>query len=151
MKMAGPNPPVELFTPDGIIYTYPRYLPGSRFLDVHITDSIICEGCRITKATIASSIVGIRGVVGPGATVERTVIMAADYMEEENTDSIPIGIGAGSTVVNAIVDKNARIGRNVVIRGSKKLKDSDHEGYAVRDGIIIVMKNARIPNSTRIE
>jgi len=151
MRMAGPNPPLDLFIPGSIIYTHPRYLPGARFRDARVTDSIICEGSRLMKATIESSVIGIRSVVWEGATIKRSIVMGADFLEPESAArQIPLGIGPGSIIENAIVDKNARIGKNVVIRGSAKLPDGDYNGYAVRDGIVIVLKNATIPDKTRI-
>lgn len=153
MRMAGPDPPFRLFEPGRIIYTHPRYLPGSRFQDVRIKHSIICEGSRIFKASISNSVVGIRSIIRPGVTIRRSIIMGSDFLETATNQQGPvrIGIGPGSTIVNAIVDKNARIGKNVVIRGSRKLKDRDGDDYAVRDGLVIVLKNAVIPDGTRIE
>lgn len=151
MRMAGPNPPLDLFIPGSIIYTHPRYLPGARFKDARITDSIICEGSRLMKATIENSVIGIRSVVWEGATIKRSIVMGADFLEPESaTKQMPLGIGPGSVIENAIVDKNARIGKKVVIRGSRNLPDGDYNGYAVRDGIVIVLKNATIPDKTRI-
>jgi len=152
MQMVGPKPPMDLFQPGGIIYTHPRYLPGSRFQDIRIKDSMISEGCRITKATITNSLVGIRSIIRAGVTLNRTIVMGADYLDgEASRDPVPMGIGTGSKISGAIIDKNARIGKNVVIRGSRRLKDCDREGYAVRDGIVIVLKNAVIPDGARIE
>jgi len=153
MQMAGPNPPLELFDPRDIIYTHPRYLPGSRLQDAHIKDAIICEGCRIAKSTIANSIVGIRSVVGSGSTIQRSVIMGMDFLAHEGNRQtpVPFGIGKNTTISGAIIDKNACIGDNVVIRGSRKLKDRDCDGYAIRDGIVVVFKNAVIPHGTHIE
>ena len=153
MQMASPHPPMELFDPQTLIYTHPRYLPGSRLHDVAIKDSIICEGSRIGKAEIANSIVGIRSVIRPNTKIERSVIMGADFLEESNVspETIPLGIGQGCSITNAIIDKNARIGNKVVIRGSRKMGSRDCDGYAVRDGIVVVLKNAVIPDGTRIE
>jgi glucose-1-phosphate adenylyltransferase len=153
MRMASPNPPLPVFDPRYIIYTHPRYLPGSRFEDVHIVSSIICEGCRLRKSSIKNSIVGIRSIVRAGARIEHSVIMGADTLEDERDagKAVPVGIGENSTILNAIVDKNARIGRNVLIRGSKKLRDGDGPCYAIRDGIVVVLKNGVIPDGTRIE
>ena len=75
----------------------------------------------------------------------------ADYFEERSDRrAIPVGIGEGSRISGAIIDKNARIGKDVVIEGSKRLPDGDGEGFAVRDGIVIVLKNAVIPPETHI-
>ncbi len=150
--MASPKLPLPVFDPRNIVYTHPRYLPGSRFHDVHISDSIICEGCRLKNAVIKNSIVGIRNIIRSGARIERSVIMGADHLEDEEGDgtNVPVGIGRNATIVNAIVDKNARIGDNVSIHGAKRLRDADGPGYAIRDGIVIVLKNAVIPAGTRI-
>lgn len=153
MQMAGPNPPLELFTPRNVIYTHPRYLPGARFEDVRIQNSIICEGCRIQRAEIVNSVVGIRSVIGKNTTIRRSIIMGADFLvpeSEEGRETSP-GIGPGSHIENAIVDKNARIGSRVFIRGSRKLPDMENHHFAVRDGIVCVLKNAVIPHGTRIE
>jgi len=152
MQMAGPNPPLDLFSPGSIIYTHPRYLPGSRFEDVKAKNAILCEGSQIVSATIDNSIVGIRSIIQRNCLIERSLIMGADMFEQSAPrGKIGLGIGAGSTITNAIIDKNARIGKNVVIRGSRKLADCDCEGYAVRDGIVVVLKNATIPDGTMIE
>ena len=153
MKMVTPNVLFRLFDPKRVFYTHPRYLPGSRCQDVHITDSIICEGCRIRKAEIASSIIGVRSLVGSGAIIRKSIVMGADYLEDERDKTIPIhiGIGEGAAISGAIIDKNARIGRNVVIRGSRRMRDADGDGYAVRDGIVVVFKNAVIPDGMHIE
>ncbi len=152
MQMASPHPPLHPFTPENIIYTHPRYLPGSRFHEVQITNSIICEGCRINKAVIADSIIGIRSLIRAGVTIKRSVIMGADRFEKEHKTvrGVPPGIGHGTTIVNAIVDKNARIGKNVYIHGSHKLRDCDTPSYSVCDGIVVIVKNAVIPDGTRI-
>ena len=153
MQMTSPHPPMELFAPETLIYTHPRYLPGSRFQDARIKDSIICEGSRIGKAEISNTIVGIRSVICPNTKIENSVLMGADFLEEiTGMDKVvPVGIGSGCTISNAIIDKNARIGNKVVIRGSRKMPNCDHDGVAVRDGIVVVLKNAVIPDGTRIE
>ena len=78
--------------------------------------------------------------------------MGADYLETagNRNGQTGIGIGEGSKISKAIIDKNARIGRNVVLKGSRKLKDCDGDGYAIRDGLIVVLKNAVIPDGTRV-
>jgi len=152
MRMVSPNLPLPMFDPRYIVYTHPRYLPGSCFRDVRIIDSMICEGCRLRKAVIKNSVVGIRSIVRSGARIERSVLMGADYLEDEAGigQPMPLGLGENCTIVNAIIDKNARIGKNVVIRGSKKLRPDDGPGYAIRDGIVVIMKNAIIPDGARI-
>ncbi|MBN2310242.1 MAG: glucose-1-phosphate adenylyltransferase [Candidatus Hydrogenedentes bacterium] len=151
MSMTRPDPPFQFHEPDRPIYTRPRYLPGTLVHDSSITDSIICEGCRISRAQISHSIIGIRTIIMPDVTVDRSVIMGADfYRDESATPGIPIGIGQGSCVSGAIVDKNACIGTHVVIRGADGLEDGSGEGFDVRDGIVVVRKNAVIRDGARI-
>lgn len=134
------------------IYSRPRYLPGSRIQNATVEESVICEGTKIDGATITKSIVGIRTIVRSGVRIERSVIMGADFFEEERDyqAAIPMGIGEGTEIVNAIIDKNTRIGKNVVIRGADDLPDTDGDGWAVRDGIVIVLKSAIVPDGTHI-
>lgn len=156
MKLAAPDPPFEFHDPHQVIYTRARHLPGSRLQGAVVSDSIVCEGSRITGATIVNCIVGIRSIIQRGAQLERSIVMGADYYEADNpsgtaaSSAVPIGIGRNSRITGAIIDKNARIGKGVVIRGSRKLKDSSGHGYAIRDGIVIVLKNAVIPDGTQI-
>lgn len=151
MQMVGPNPPLDLQDPRHIIYTHPRYLPGSVMQDTTIRSAIVCEGSQITKARITNSVIGIRSVIHPGAEIDSSIIMGADYyVPRERRRKVPMGIGAGSKITRAIIDKNARIGSNVTIRGSKRLPNSEGPGYAIRDGIVIVVKDAMIPDGTTI-
>lgn len=151
ISLTSPNPPFEFYDTRHLIFTNVRYLPGARIQGAVVKDSIICEGSRLVGATVSESIVGIRTNISRGATVERSIIMGADYYESDiKPDGIPMGIGPGSRISGAIVDKNARIGKNVTIRGSRRLRDKTGKGWAIRDGIVIVMKNAEIPDGTVI-
>jgi glucose-1-phosphate adenylyltransferase len=156
MELVAPNPPFEFHDPHQVIYTRARHLPGSRLQGAVVSDSIICEGSRITGATIVNCIVGIRSIIQRGAQLERSIVMGADYYETDNpsdtapSSAVPIGVGRNSRITGAIIDKNARIGKGVVIRGSRKLKDADGPGYSIREGIVIVLKNAIIPDGTQI-
>ncbi len=153
MAMTTPDPPFEFHDPDHVIYTHARMLPGVKILNSKVDDAIVCSGTRIDNATVRDSIIGIRSTIRPGAVVERSIVLGADYFEGPNPpkDRPPIGIGRNTKVRQAIIDHNARIGDNVVIRGSDKLKDYDGDGYAIRDGIVVVFKNGVIPSGTRIE
>ena len=153
MAMTTPNPPFEFHDPDHIIYTHARMLPGVKILNSKVDDAIVCSGTRIDNATVRDSIIGIRSTIRPGAVVERSIVLGADYFEGPNPpkDKPPIGIGRNSKIRQAIIDHNARIGDNVVIRGSDKLKDYDGDGYSIRDGIVVVFKSGVIPDGTRIE
>ncbi len=151
LELCKSDPPFEFQNARHVTYTRPRYLPGTRILNATIKDCVLAEGCRINGCNLSTSILGIRSVLMPGAHVERTIVMGADFYEYEVAPQpIPMGIGRNSRISQAIIDKNARIGENVVIQGSDDLPDGDGEGYAIRDGIVIVLKNAQIPDGTRI-
>jgi len=96
-------------------------------------------------------------VIGPDVTIQDVVIMGADYYETEKELAAneekgipPIGIGEGCSIRRALIDKNARIGKNVTIRAIEDREDEDHENWVSRDSIVIVPKNAVIPDNTVI-
>jgi glucose-1-phosphate adenylyltransferase len=61
-----------------------------------------------------------------------------------------VGIGEGTEIENAIIDKNARIGRGVRIVNVGGRTEADGDGWSIRDGIVVVPKNATIPDGTEI-
>ena len=140
------------------IFTRPRFLPASRVEQSDIRESIIAEGSAILKGShITNSIVGIRSVIGENVSLERTLMMGADYYEDEEDEEynrqlgIPnVGIGRGSTIRNAIIDKNAHIGMDVRVLNEDRVNNLDGPGYYIRDGIVIVPKNGVLPNGTII-
>ncbi|MFP4192437.1 MAG: glucose-1-phosphate adenylyltransferase [Candidatus Hydrogenedentota bacterium] len=152
MRLLEPDPPFEFHDPNHLIFTRARYLPGSRVRAASITDSFVCEGTRLSGAKINKSIVGIRSVLQENSELERTILMGADYYTEEtrSEEPIPIGIGENSRISGAIVDKNARIGKNVFIEGNTNTRDRKGPGFVVRGGIVVVLKNAVIPDDTEI-
>ena len=153
MAMTGPNHPFELHDPRHMIYTHARMLPGVKIQRSRIENAIICSGTRIDDAEVRDSIIGVRSIIGTGARLHRAIVLGADYFEspEEVPEGMPpIGIGPGCRIQQAIIDHNARIGANVVIRGRDDLKDQDGDGWAIRDGIVVVFKDAVIPEGARI-
>lgn len=151
MDMTSSNPPFEFHDPKNMIYTHTRMLPGVRITDAVIKNAIVCSGSRIHRAEITNAIIGIRSIVQPGAVIHRSIVLGADYFEEPDVKSAnPIGIGKNARITQAIIDHNARIGNNVIIKGSHRLKDRDGDGYAIRDGIVIVLKDAVIPHNAKI-
>ncbi|MDX2271692.1 MAG: glucose-1-phosphate adenylyltransferase [Cyanobacteriota bacterium] len=154
-----PNPSFSFYDAQTPIYTRPRFLPPNKILDSHIQESIIADGCIIKNAEIRHSIIGIRGRLEANTVVEHTMVMGADYYEssEEREAKLangipPLGIGANSHIRNAIVDKNARIGRNVKILNKDHVQEAECEekGYWISNGIVIVIKDAVIPDNTII-
>ena len=86
--------PFNFFHPRWPIYTHPRFLPATRVFDSHLDASIVAEGCYIDRGTVSSSVIGIRTRISPGAKVTRSVLLGADFYEEDTeANAIPLGIG----------------------------------------------------------
>ena len=152
LNLTGSNPPFNFYDPKAPIYTHARFLPGSIVEDSQLKDVLIAEGCRIRKAEITHSIVGIRSQIAEGTVIKDSIVMGADYYEaKKNRGNIPLGIGANCHIESAILDKNVQIGAGVIIRPFPRDKDIDHELYFVRDGIVVIAKDTSIPAGTRIE
>ncbi|MBI4970791.1 MAG: glucose-1-phosphate adenylyltransferase [Candidatus Omnitrophica bacterium] len=150
MEMTGPIPPFSFFSEEKV-FTHPRFLPPSAVMESQLDQVLIPEGCRIHQAKIKRTIVGLRSVIQKGACVENTVLMGADYYEWKVPNGFPpIGIGEGSKINRAIIDKNARIGKNVIIENSKRVENFDSLNYCIRDGIVIIPKNGVIPDGAVI-
>jgi glucose-1-phosphate adenylyltransferase len=150
-------PRFNFFDMNAPIFTRPRYLPGSKINGAEIDHAVISDGCIINRARINYSIVGLRTIVGDSTVLHRVVTLGSDYYESEESvtrhesEGKPrVGIGANCKIENAIIDKNARIGNNVTISPSGKPENVDHELYFIRDGIVIIPKNAIIPHGTVI-
>ncbi|MBI2435521.1 MAG: glucose-1-phosphate adenylyltransferase [Candidatus Hydrogenedentes bacterium] len=152
MELTSEKPPFDMHDPEYPIFTHRRALPGVKMIDAHIKNSIVCGGSQIGKASVSNSIIGIRSIIQSGAAVDRSIILGAEYYEGERMKDhpVPMGIGKNCKISNAIIDHNARIGKNVTIHGSRKLKDCENEAYVVRDGIVVVLKNAVIPDGAVI-
>ena len=140
-------PEYSFFEPDAPIYTHPRFLPGSKINGATLRQAIISDGCIISNAHLERSVVGIRSVIQSGATIRNSIVMGADYFELERSDSSqpPIGIGRNCVIDRAIIDKNARIADGVVITPEGKPSNLDAGNYFIRDGIVVIPKNAVIP------
>jgi glucose-1-phosphate adenylyltransferase len=155
-------PEYSFFEPESPIYTHPRFLPGSKINGATLRQAIISDGCIISDAHLERCVVGIRSIIQSGATIRNSIIMGADYFElapapkafgggghDRHVDSgqPPIGIGRNCVIDRAIIDKNARIADGVVITPEGKPPNFDGESYFIRDGIVVVPKNAVIPAS----
>ncbi len=137
--------PFNFFHPRWPIYTRPRFLPGTRAFGCRIDSSIVAEGGSLDQCEIRDSVVGIRTHVAPGARITRSVLLGADMYEEDTAaGGVPLGIGRDVVLDRVIVDKNARIGDGVRLVNERGVIDADGDGYCIRDGIIIVPKNAEV-------
>jgi glucose-1-phosphate adenylyltransferase len=151
-------PPYNFFDRSAPIYTHPRFLPASKINAATIRHAIVGDGCIISDAHIDRAVIGIRSIIKSGATIRNSVIMGADYYEDEaaeiseNNSRLlpPIGIGRNSVIDRAIIDKNARIGESVVITPDGKAPNVDSTNYYIRDGVVVIPKNAVIPDGTWI-
>jgi glucose-1-phosphate adenylyltransferase len=154
LNLTDPDPKFSFNEPGAPVYTHPRFLPASIVRSAHVDRSLICDGCIIDQATVEHSIIGIRSVIGSDSVVKDVILMGADYYEADlgrSTGDVPtIGIGRGCDIRNAIIDKNARIGDNVVISPEGKDKEMNGEGFYIRDGIVVIPKNSVIASGTRI-
>ncbi|MEN0063581.1 MAG: glucose-1-phosphate adenylyltransferase [Myxococcota bacterium] len=151
------DPLFRFYVPEEPIYTRARFLPPTRFRDTKIERSLIAEGCSLEGARVERSVIGQRSWLSPGSQVHESIVMGADYYEVHEkrqavvaSGGVPMGIGNGVSIRRAIVDKNARIGADAVIHGNPDREDTDAPMYCIRDGIIIVKKNAVIKPGTVI-
>ena len=150
-------PRFNFFDMSAPIFSRPRFLPGSKINGAQIDHAVISDGCIINRARINTSIVGLRTIVGSGTELNRVIVIGGDYYESAESvksneaEGRPrIGIGENTRIENAIIDKNARIGNNVVISPVGKPENVDHEMYFIRDGIVIIPKDGVVPHGTVI-
>jgi glucose-1-phosphate adenylyltransferase len=147
MDLVRPHPPFDFYDPEWRIYTRPRYLPGSRVKRSRLDRCIVAAGCVVADCDFEESIVGLRAIAR-GATVRRTLLMGVDETYPDIPGSPPVGIGRGTRIENAIIDKNARIGRDVQLVNREGVIDGEGDGWVIRDGIIVVPKNSVVPDGT---
>lgn len=157
LELTEVEPRFSFYQPDAPIFTHQRYLAGSRLLGCRVDRGIVSEGCTLIESEVEQSVIGVRTMMGPGVRIYQAVVMGADVYESDSDRTrnaergVPnIGIGAGSTIHRAIIDKNARIGAGVIISNDARVEEADGEGYHIREGIVVVPKDAVIPDGARI-
>ena len=150
-------PKFNLFDAEAPVYTRARYLPPSKIEETEINDSIVSDGCIINGAKITNSVVGLRSRISKGVHLEASFMMGADFyqtfedMRNDMGKGLPrVGIGEGSVVRRAIIDKNARIGKNAKLLNEAGVTEAEgpNGSYFIRDGIIIIPKSAVIADGT---
>jgi glucose-1-phosphate adenylyltransferase len=148
-------PPFDFYDAARPVYTHPRFLPASKIEGCEVRRSLISEGCIMVGAEVERSVIGIRSRIGRGTRVRNSLVLGADFYE--TVDEIakadargvpPLGIGEDCLVEQAIVDKNARVGRGVRIVNEEGLREKDGEGYYIREGVVVVPKDAVIADGT---
>ena len=153
LMLTNPNPPFDFFNPERPIYSHPRYLPGSTITHSVLENTLMAEGCCIDRAEIFHSVIGLRSQIGSGVFIKDSILMGADYYEKTATPDeslVRLGIGSDCIIEGAIIDKNARIGRGTIIKAFPRGTDLDGERWVVRDGIVVIPKNALLVPGTKI-
>jgi len=154
LALVRPDPLFSFHDPERPIYTRPRLLAASRIYDVRLDRVLLADGCIVQGADITNTVVGIRSVIGDGVRLKDAIVMGADFYEPEErfppAAGPPIGIGEGCNIAGAIIDKNARIGPGVRIEPFPPGVTRDSDAWSVRDGIVVVPKNAILPRGTHI-
>ncbi|KAK9909310.1 hypothetical protein WJX75_000333 [Coccomyxa subellipsoidea] len=159
LGLAQQPPRFEFYDPQTPIYTSPRFLPPAKVVKSKINDAIISHGSYLEECTVSNAIIGLRSRISKGAVIQDAMIIGADYYESEEQRSalvaagrIPIGIGQNSVISNTIVDKNARIGRDCQIINAAGVDEAvrEDEGLYIRSGIVCVLRNAEIPDGTKV-
>ena len=148
LELTTENPSFDLYDPDKRIYTHARFLPGSKVSDCCLQDVLIAEGCRIHNANIEHSVIGLRSIIKGGVTIKDSVLMGDDYYDD--TGSIPIAFGENSHIEGAIIDKNVRMGQDVVIKPFPRGTEIETDTYVVTDGIVVIPKRTILPSGTYI-
>lgn len=152
LDFANPVPKFNFYDEYHPIYTNARFLPGSKIKNCEINRALICEGSILEGSKISNAVIGIRAITKEGSTLDHVVIMGADYYGDAPTiDTSKMGIGKNCFIRNAILDKNVRVGDNVIIDYKGSEKQIETELYHIIDGIVVVPKNSYIPANTRIE
>ncbi|KAI3440984.1 Glucose-1-phosphate adenylyltransferase [Psidium guajava] len=159
LALTDQNPKFHFYEPQKPIFTSPRYLPPTKIEKCQVIDSIISHGCFLRECSIQHSIVGVRSRLEYGVELKDTMMMGADYYQTEAERAaflaegkVPIGVGRDTKIRNCIIDKNARIGKNVVIANKGNVTEADRpsEGFYIRSGITVILKNSVIPDGSTI-
>ncbi len=149
------KPQFNLYDSINPIYSRARYLPGSRIEDCRMERVLLADGCRLNRSDVNTTVLGLRSIIRPGAKLRQVVMMGADYFETKHhyatnrrRERPDIGVGENSIIERAIIDKNARIGRDVHIRAHSQADDIQQDNYSIQDGIVVIPKNGIVPDGT---
>lgn len=150
-----PDPSFSFYDEKAPIYTRSRSLPPTKLLDTQVIESMLGEGCILKECTVKRSVIGIRSRLETGCVIDNALLMGADYYESPDErlnnllhGKVSLGVGANTLIQQAIIDKNARIGRNVRIVNKDHVQEASREdlGFVIKSGIVVVIKNATIPD-----
>jgi glucose-1-phosphate adenylyltransferase len=147
IQLTPPDAPFSFYDADRPIYTHPRFLPPSRLIGCTVRNGLVAEGACLERCEVVDSVVGIRSVVRAGAQIRQSVLLGADYFDDQPARSAarpPLGIGRDVVLERVIVDKNARIGDGARLVNGAGVTHHDGAGYFIRNGIIVVPKDSTI-------
>jgi glucose-1-phosphate adenylyltransferase len=157
LMLAQPKPHFDLYDTEMPLYTNARMLPPAKITRSSITHAIIGEGSVVVDSEITDSVIGIRSYIEGRTRIHRTVLLGSDYYSwQDPEDRSPVqgpacpGIGAGTRIENAIVDRNVAIGKNCVIVNTQGVQEGEGPGFYIRDGIVAIPKNVEIAEGTVI-
>jgi glucose-1-phosphate adenylyltransferase len=139
--------PFNFFHPRRPIYTHSRFLPAARLHQCHVDEVLVAEGAYLDHCEVTGTVVGVRSTIHTGARVTRSILLGADYYDEQYGE-LPLGVGRNAVLDRVIVDKNARIGEGARLVNERGVQDEDGDGYYIRSGIIIVPKNGVVKPGT---
>ena len=159
LQLTDDLPSFDFYEEGHPIYNYPDLLPTAKLGNCALNRTTIASGCMVGSSSFVRCMLGVRSIVGNGCSLNNVVMMGADCYEtfepkskEQSPDYLPIGVGDGTLVEEAIIDKNARIGKNVIL-SPKGLPDGwadERQNVYIRDGIVVVVKNAVVKDGTKI-
>jgi len=152
LQLCSENPEFNFYEQKHPIYNYPDLLPMSKFKRSSLVETNFASGCVIGDSDFKRCVLGVRSIIGDKCRFENVVMMGADNYEFVDSQKIPVGVGANSKIENAIIDKNARIGKDVQLSpaGVGDGWADEGENVYIRDGIVVVVKNGIVPDGTRI-
>jgi glucose-1-phosphate adenylyltransferase len=158
LALAGDNPPFDFHSPEGVIYTRMRNLPASRVSGASLDSCLVSDGCVVQPGTrLSRCVLGIRSAIGREVTMRDTVIIGADHFETDAERSANqrqgrphLGVGNGSVIERAIVDKDCRIGQNVKVVNQRNVQEAEGDNYVIREGIVVIPKGAVLKDGTVI-
>ncbi|CAI8616954.1 unnamed protein product [Vicia faba] len=159
MALTEESPMFKFYDPKTPIFTSPRFLPPTKIDKCRIVDAIISHGCFLRECSVQHSIVGERSRLDYGVELKDTIMMGADSYQTESEiaselaeGKVPIGIGRNSKIRKCIIDKNARIGKDVIIMNKDGVQEADRpgDGFYIRSGITIIMEKATIEDGALI-
>jgi glucose-1-phosphate adenylyltransferase len=148
-------PKFDLFSEHQGVFTRARQLPPSKLMGTTtFVKTVVAEGSIIHARRLERCLIGIRSRVNEKTVMKNVIMMGADFYEHLKTlmkkETVNVGVGKNCHIEMAILDKNCRIGNDVIIKGGKGLAKVETEAYCIVEGIVVVKKGATIPDGARI-